>query len=206
MTLLCVPIFVDSVDQARRDIALAGEAGADIVELRLDGFEGDASDLVDHSILPTIITDRAPNEGGHSEEIDEQRLERLTFLAHLADHTDVELETLRRTGAKRAEFGSSLIVSYHDFKNRPDRLYNVIADIAARDADVHKVVWMARSIRDNLEAFELLQTRQKPTIALCMGEAGLISRVLAKSLARSSPSPRCATRAPRRRAKSRSAT
>ena len=33
---------------------------------------------------------------------------------------------------------------------------------------------------DNIEAFELLTTRQKPTIALCMGDAGIISRILAK--------------------------
>ncbi len=46
--------------------------------------------------------------------------------------------------------------------------------------DIAKIVWLARSIRDNIEAFEILQSRQKPTIALCMGEAGLISRVLAK--------------------------
>ena len=45
---------------------------------------------------------------------------------------------------------------------------------------INKIVWIARTIRDNIEAFEILQTRQKPTIALCMGEAGLISRVLAK--------------------------
>jgi len=45
---------------------------------------------------------------------------------------------------------------------------------------VVKIVWTARTIRDNLEAFEILQHKQKPTIALCMGEAGLISRVLAK--------------------------
>src|SRR6266550_54334 len=38
----------------------------------------------------------------------------------------------------------------------------------------------ARTIRDNLEAFEILRHRAKPTIALCMGEHGLISRVLAK--------------------------
>ncbi|MGA2499487.1 MAG: type I 3-dehydroquinate dehydratase, partial [Tepidisphaeraceae bacterium] len=43
-----------------------------------------------------------------------------------------------------------------------------------------KIVWTARTIRDNLEAFELLQNRSKPMIALCMGEAGLISRILAK--------------------------
>jgi 3-dehydroquinate dehydratase/shikimate dehydrogenase len=35
-------------------------------------------------------------------------------------------------------------------------------------------------VRDNVEAFEILQSRQKPTIALCMGEAGMLSRVLAK--------------------------
>src|SRR5206468_10159700 len=47
-------------------------------------------------------------------------------------------------------------------------------------AGIKKIVWMARSVRDNLEAFELLRDRQKPMIALCMGEVGLISRVLAK--------------------------
>ena len=50
----------------------------------------------------------------------------------------------------------------------------------AHHAAVSKIVWTARTVRDNLEAFELLKTRQKPTIAFCMGEAGLISRVLAK--------------------------
>src|SRR5690606_4633001 len=39
--------------------------------------------------------------------------------------------------------------------------------------------WRARSLRDNLEAFELLRHRSKPLVALCMGEFGLMSRVLA---------------------------
>jgi 3-dehydroquinate dehydratase/shikimate dehydrogenase len=73
-----------------------------------------------------------------------------------------------------------LIISSHDFKGRPERLYNVLSELNANPSEIAKIVWMARSIRDNLEAFEILQTRQKPTIALCMGEAGLISRVLAK--------------------------
>ena len=37
-----------------------------------------------------------------------------------------------------------------------------------------------RSIVGTLTIEELIRDRQKPTIALCMGEAGLISRVLAK--------------------------
>ena len=42
-----------------------------------------------------------------------------------------------------------------------------------------KIAWTARSLRDNLEAFELLAQRPKPMIALCMGPFGLPSRVLA---------------------------
>jgi 3-dehydroquinate dehydratase/shikimate dehydrogenase len=73
-----------------------------------------------------------------------------------------------------------VIASTHDLEGRPDRLYNIISELNQSGSDISKIVWMARSIRDNIEAFEILQTRQKPTIALCMGEAGLISRVLAK--------------------------
>ncbi|MFN9971299.1 MAG: type I 3-dehydroquinate dehydratase, partial [Phycisphaerae bacterium] len=46
-------------------------------------------------------------------------------------------------------------------------------------ASIVKLAWMARSIRDYLEAFDLLSTRTKPLIALLMGEFGLMSRVLA---------------------------
>ena len=42
-----------------------------------------------------------------------------------------------------------------------------------------KVAYRARSIRDNLELFDILSERQKPTIALGMGEFGTMSRVLA---------------------------
>jgi 3-dehydroquinate dehydratase / shikimate dehydrogenase len=45
---------------------------------------------------------------------------------------------------------------------------------------VVKLAWRARSLRDNLEAFEIISQRHKPTIALCMGEEGLASRVLAR--------------------------
>jgi len=180
VTQLCVAIFVESVEQARRDIAAAAEGGADLVELRLDSANFDPCNLVDHSILPAIITCRPESEGGMSTAPDAQRLELLTFLGHLAHATDVELSTVHRAGAARAKFGSRLIVSAHGFQGRPDRLYNLLTEMDGIPSDINKIAWTARSIRDNIEAFELLLHRQKPTIALCMGEAGLISRVLAK--------------------------
>jgi 3-dehydroquinate dehydratase/shikimate dehydrogenase len=186
MTLLCVPIFVESVEQAKRDVALVAEAGADIIELRIDQLDtsfgiGDVIGVMERSTRPCIVTCRAAWEGGQSEL---PAADRLRFLAELEDaaYIDVEWNAYRafpgrRVGADRV---ARLILSAHDFKGRPDRLTSLFGEISDSDADVVKVVWMARSVRDNLEAFELLQHRRKPTIALCMGEAGLISRVLAK--------------------------
>jgi 3-dehydroquinate dehydratase/shikimate dehydrogenase len=39
---------------------------------------------------------------------------------------------------------------------------------------------MARDIRDNLRIFDLLQRARHPTIAMCMGELGLVSRILGR--------------------------
>ena len=179
MTRLCAAIFVTDPDKARRDIALAAEAGADMVELRLDTFDGDAYHLIGNSILPTVVTVRPSWEGGRSTETDAQRIETLDSLSYLATYTDVELTTFKRLAPLNERFGK-LILSSHDFSGRPDRLTNQFVELNESPCDVVKIVWTARTIRDNLEAFELLIHREKPTIALCMGEAGLISRVLAK--------------------------
>ena len=188
MTLLCVAIFVTDAAQARRDAVAAAEAGADAVEFRVDQFV-DAQplhDLVAASPVPCIVTCRPTWEGGRSEASDHDRLSVLAFAAEAgASYMDVELETLRRTGGLRRtpttprDQRAGVIVSSHDFQGRP-RVSNILAELNASPADVAKIVWTARTIRDNLEAFEVLQHRQKPTIALCMGEAGLLSRVLAK--------------------------
>ena len=186
MTLLCVPIFVESLEQAKRDVALAAEAGADIIELRIDLLHisfgpWDVIGIMERSTRPCIVTCRAAWEGGQSEL---PAVDRLQLLAEVEDaaYIDVEWSAFRAFPGRRigADRVARLILSAHDFRGRPDRLTSLFTEISNSDADVVKLVWMARSVRDNLEAFELLQHRQKPTIALCMGEAGLISRVLAK--------------------------
>lgn len=199
MSRLCVSIFVNDLAQAKREIATAAEAGADLVELRVDTFTGldSVRQLVQESVLPAIVTCRASWEGGHCELSDQERLPVLeTAALSGASYIDIELASYRVSANLRQkvhfnagaavdataprEKRAGLIVSHHDFKGRPDRLNNLVAELNASGGDVNKIVWTVRSIRDNQEAFELLASRQKPTIALCMGEAGLISRVLAK--------------------------
>jgi len=182
MSRLCVAIFLTTVEQAKRDVAAAVEAGADLIELRVDQIDDPAtvrSVVADFSI-PFIVTCRPTWEGGHSELPDQQRVNLLSGVAPTDESLllDIELRTAQRVSLGDIE--NRLILSYHDFTGRPDRLTNVFTELSDSPAEVAKIVWTARTIRDNLEAFELLQHRQKPTIALCVGEAGLISRVLAK--------------------------
>jgi 3-dehydroquinate dehydratase/shikimate dehydrogenase len=68
----------------------------------------------------------------------------------------------------------------HDFTGRPaDLTRRVLAMQNEPACAVAKFAIKARSLRDNLELFELLEGRAKPMIALAMGEFGLLSRVLA---------------------------
>jgi 3-dehydroquinate dehydratase/shikimate dehydrogenase len=199
MSRLTVSIPVRSRDGALAAAALAAERGADLVEYRLDYFAGPPTELtglVEQSPLPCILTCRAAEEGGHVERDDDARL---AFYEHLCTgprqpaYIDVELIGFQRSPELRRRISAlvdhpaqvnatttGLILSTHDFQGRPADLYQRIEAMAQAPAcRVIKVAFKARSLRDNLEVFELLQQRTKPMIALCMGEFGLPSRVLA---------------------------
>ncbi len=193
MTRLCVAIFVTDIARAKRDIAIAAENGADLVELRIDALTDahQVQDVVAASSLPCIVTCRPAWEGGQSELSNSDRAALLKAASGAgaayvdlewkatADHATAEDEPLNERTA--ADGSTRVIVSSHDFTGRPVGLPNIVLRLNSSPlADIVKIVWTARSIRDNLEAFEILQQKQKPTIALCMGEAGLISRVLAR--------------------------
>ena len=201
MTYLCVPIPVLSAEQARRDIALAAEWGADLVELRIDAFDGwsdpsvepeDAKladlmaidDVLEHCIIPCIVTCRPATEGGSWEGSETRRLALLKAIAAsgAAAYVDLEWSSHEAQAAfsQTIHDDTRLILSSHSFEGRPDRLYNLLSEMSAAGAEVIKIAWMARSLRDNIEAFEILEHRSTRTIAICMGEAGTVSRILAK--------------------------
>lgn len=203
MTLICIPIMVEAdeatgAQPALEQAARAIEAGARLIEWRIDHVT-DTPDLIarllSESPAPCIVTCRPTTEGGEYDGTDSDRIAALEHLAleHTPSYLDVELATYERSAnlAQKVRLvidhpnqlratGTRLILSTHDFTGRPKDLYNRLGRMAQDDAcAVIKVAWTARSLRDNIEAFELLQNRTKPTIALCMGRFGLLSRVLA---------------------------
>jgi 3-dehydroquinate dehydratase/shikimate dehydrogenase len=205
VSLIATSIAIESATEIPLALERAGRArvlGARMVEWRCDGLasrEGaEASSaiarLVRESPLPSIVTVRAHEEGGSCALTES---ERLALLARVAKHSgaphmvDVEFASLHAElprallaaacGPRDGEHAApKLIASTHDFTGRP---IDLLRRVAAMQDDplvsVVKLAWMARSIRDNLEVFDLLATRTKPMIGLLMGEFGLMSRVLA---------------------------
>lgn len=155
--------------------------------------------LVRESPLPCIVTVRSASEGGGWDGDDAARisfLEAVGTSGHPPRYIDVELAALERSANLRQkvllavahpgqvrEGLAGLIVSSHDMDGRPADLSRRVASMWSDPAcAVAKVAWRARSVRDCAEAAELLSMRARPTAAICMGEHGLLTRVLAPKL------------------------
>ncbi|MHB1158556.1 MAG: shikimate dehydrogenase [Phycisphaerales bacterium] len=185
MTYLAVAIFVNDPESALAAVALAAGRGAEMVEFRIDQFTADPrklAALIRRSPLPCIVTCRPVWEGGLYDGDETHRLATLRAAAEAQPaYIDLELKAYLRDPDALNNFTGGLILSSHDFRGRPADLFQSVEAMVHADAcRVVKVAWTARSLRDNVQAFELLEAGHKPTIALCMGEAGLPSRVLAK--------------------------
>jgi len=207
-TLLCVPIMVRDFDAALADAVESHRLGADLVELRVDEVFSGGDEMETRRILrlvaacplPTIVTCRSTSEGGSYDGDEMARValyERLGTASGQGEHPprylDFELDAYTKSENirqkinlavdhpdQKRDLATSLILSNHDFQQRPADLHRRVVRMREQPAArVHKFAFRARSLRDNLELFEMLSQRDTPMIALGMGEFGLMSRVLA---------------------------
>ena len=197
MTFIAVAITVESsndIDSALLCAREEAKRGATIVEWRVDALAQtdnaleSVALLVKNSPLPCIVTIRGAAEGGTYAGQDIARLELLIAICKLnvpPSYIDLELAAFQASADFKKQFAAAktstrLILSAHDFQSRPTDLSKRVATMFSEPlCAVAKIAWRARSVRDNLEAFELLRNQSKPTIALCMGQFGIASRVLA---------------------------
>ncbi|KAK6913821.1 SDH, C-terminal [Dillenia turbinata] len=188
-TLICCPLMADSVDEMINDMIKAKEYGADLVEIRLDGFKNfdaqqDIQILIKKCPLPTLFTYRPKWEGGLYEGDEKKRLDVLRLAMESgADYVDVELQVADEFnnsiyGKKPENF--KVIVSSHNYQNTPsiEDLGNLVARIQATGADIVKIATTALDVTDVARMFQITVHSQVPIIGLVMGERGLISRVL----------------------------
>ena len=183
---VCAVITEETVDAARAAINQAANL-ADIIEIRLDyltDFDFANLDvvrtLVSESSLPAIVTCRAVSEGGRSTIDDDARLRLLAAATQFADYCDIEAAHYEKA-LRFSPDTSRLIVSHHDFSGTPSDLDAIYEQITSLPAAVYKIVAGANTISDSLTIFKLLERakiEKRQLIALAMGNAGLLTRVL----------------------------
>ncbi|MDP7004606.1 MAG: type I 3-dehydroquinate dehydratase [Phycisphaerales bacterium] len=164
--------------------------GADLLEIRIDSMERDDAieqlpKLLAKSPIPTVVTCRSVKEGGMFDGDEEDRVAMYRAALDCDNpprYIDVEHKALTRHPLLLDALTSDktgVILSWHDTTGRPRNLLQHAAEMQdVAGINIVKMVWRARSLRDNLEAFSLLKSRQQPMIAICMGEFGLMSRIL----------------------------
>jgi 3-dehydroquinate dehydratase/shikimate dehydrogenase len=196
---VCVPVCVRRADELRAEVLRAAEV-ADIIELRLDCLAGDAQldaalrelpSLLRARPRPFIITFRPSEQGGQRQLDEEARTDfwtrRLLSLledeATRPDFIDLELDlfTQRRDELARLSHSVTLIISQHDFERVPTDLEALHARMTSVTGSIPKLAVRADDITDCLPVISLLERSRRDgrdVIAVAMGEAGLLTRVL----------------------------
>lgn len=95
---------------------------------------------------------------------------------------DVELESAERVKPavlQKLRIRAALILSYHDFRSTK-KLEPILEKMAAHPSDFYKVVSTATTLSDNVAMMKFLEKHgdRHSIVGLCMGEQGIISRVL----------------------------
>jgi 3-dehydroquinate dehydratase/shikimate dehydrogenase len=183
-TKLICPLVAGSVGQMRADMIAAVAAGAEAVECRLDFLptppdDEQLRDLLRDPPVPVIVTCRPTRQGGHFTGSEACRLAVLRAAAGLpgATYVDVEMDS---PPDDRPPQNDKTILSHHDFTRCPDDLEAIAARLEDSQAAVNKLVFKPAETHEALRVFDLLHVARKPTLALAMGEAGLLTRILAR--------------------------
>jgi 3-dehydroquinate dehydratase / shikimate dehydrogenase len=139
--------------------------------------------LGSHTYVSAVATCRRANNGGRFKGSVASQLDVLLKAGQSGCHlVDVELQsaqTMKAQDFNKIRAHAGLILSYHDFK-ATKKLNETFAAMKQFPADIFKVVTTATNLHDNVVMMRFLeeQSHHHKVVGLCMGEQGLISRVL----------------------------
>jgi len=196
MTYLAVSISGKDLKSCKEQITTAVKAGAEMLELRTDYIDALDTDKLRELIasakktaLPIIVTCRDPIEGGQNNLNSAARKQILSDAIKLgADFIDCEYEnfikedfsdTIKKALSENNK--TKLILSAHNFRNKFENLTGIYEQIfAVYPSAIAKTAYQANHINDCFEAFDVLKKYGRKSIAICMGQTGIISRIIAK--------------------------
>ena len=155
-------------------------AGADLVELRLDGVaDPDVPAALAGRRLPAIVTCRPAGQGGRFRGSEDER-KALLMQAFDAGAEYVDLEWGHGFDqVVRHRQGRGIVLSHHDFTGVPGDLESIAVAMAASDAEVIKLAVAVASLADCARLLGVARRlRGRRAVLIGMGEAGVMTRVL----------------------------
>ncbi len=189
---ICTSLIASNKTEMINSIEKAISFGTKFIEIRFDYIN--TSEI--YELLPLlkkysdqcIYTCRKLDQGGSFKGNEKLRIKILEELSkHNPSFIDIELITIKNKPelAKTLRSnGSSLIVSWHNFSETPNEkvLKSILTD-SKKFGDISKIVTFAQTFQDNNKIFSLYKSETKgKLIAFCMGELGIISRILCVTL------------------------
>ena len=187
---MCVAIIGASATELLEKAAAAIKDST-FLEFRLDYLEKPLlalpklkQFLTDHTEATVIATCRRTENGGKFDGTAAAELDILIKAAQSGFHlVDLELESaeaLKKSDLQKLrETGVGIICSHHNFKETKD-LDAIYARIAPFAPDFAKIVPTAKTLTDNVTLMRFIErmSDSAQVVGHCMGDAGIISRVL----------------------------
>ena len=136
-----------------------------------------------HPHVSTIATCRRVANGGKFRGSLASQLDILTKAATAGCQlVDIELQSAlrcKRAQLERLRTRAALVLSYHDFRGTK-KLEETLEEMVTLPADFYKLVSTATTLHDNVVMMKFLEKNsdRHSLVGLCMGEQGIISRVL----------------------------
>ena len=197
---ICAPLVAGTVDALVEETGTIAEKEPDLLEWRVDFFEGiaDTDQVLEAAWrirqaapgIPLLFTRRSRREGGQPIDLAEESVLELyhavckSGLVALVDYEmGNEPEHVNRVRNLSRRCGVKLVLSYHNFRETPPE-----AELLARfrqaeqfDADVAKVAVMPQGLEDALTVLRATLTASRelrvPVVSMAMGSWGAITRL-----------------------------
>ena len=186
---VCLALSSDTVE-TMLDTAESMARDNPFIEFRLDYLKQPLAALPKihrfletHQYVTAIGTCRRADNGGKFKGSLASELDVLTKARAAGCHiVDLELQSALKSKPEaiaRLRGRAGLIVSFHDFRATRN-LDETLEKMLKVPADFYKIVTTATTLSDNVAMMKFLQTQsdKHALVGLCMGEQGIISRVL----------------------------
>ena len=190
--MICVSIQGRDLNGIRSAL----DEGLEMAEIRLDRCPLSISEieiLFAEADIPIVATCRVAESGGETET--EKKLQ--AAIRSGARYVDLEIEAsfalAERIGQCAAEYGTTYIRSFHDFKGTPsaEELKAIAERCFSEGGDIAKIVTTAACEADCRRVMALYDHAEPGSLlAFCMGEAGKQTRL--ECLAEGAPYTYCA--------------